>query len=135
MANELKRDEHNRLDRDDAKERTDKLMKELIETERQHQKDISFNLARGKKRDFVVFITIFMRNSVDGKIVIGDNEESGFFSLNDKDPYKYKDYDCIDIQLPARLLPMKRAQLGKALMSGFNVLVNWLARIGAVDGV
>ena len=130
----MKRDEHNRLDKDDAATQTETLMKKLITEERMHQKDISFNHARGNKRDIMVYMTIFARNSVDGMIVIGD-EERGFLSLDStgRDPFKYKDLDFIEFPIMAREMPLCKANMAQAIKGFFTALTSKLMRIGAID--
>ena len=130
----MKRDEHNRLDRNDAKAKTEELMQKLITEERMFQKDISFNHARGNKRDIMVYMTIFARNSVDGMIVVGD-EGNGFVELDrtGHDPYRYKDLDFIEFPIMAKDMPMSKETMGQAIKGFFTHLVSKLIRIGAID--
>ncbi len=130
----LKRDEHNMLDKDSAREETEKLMRKLITEERMHQKHISFNHARGNKRDIMVYITIFARNSVDGMIVLGDDDR-GYQPLDGsgRDPYKYKDLDIIEFPLLANQMPVSKIDLSQAIRGCFTALVSKMISIGAVN--
>lgn len=130
----LKRDENNKLDMDDAARVTQQLTKKLLQEQRAHEKEISFN-ARGNKRDFVVMVTVLQRNSVDGHIVIGDNESKGFEKMGGDDPFMYRVYDFVEAPITARHIPMRRAAVGKQMLGIFNVLVNYLGKLGIVDAV
>jgi hypothetical protein len=129
----LSRDANNKLDDSEVAKVTNELMKKLITTERDFQKDLSFNHARGNKRDIMVYVTIFARNSIDGKIVLGD-AGNGFVKLDDsgRDPYLYKDLEFIEMPLLAREMPYTRDGLGKGLFGLFNCVVQKLGRIGAI---
>jgi hypothetical protein len=130
----LKRDANNKLDMDDAARVTHELTKKLLQEERAHKKDISFN-AKGNKRDFVVMFTILQRNTVDGHIVFGEDESKGFEVMDPRDPFKYRVYDYVEAPMLARDIPMSKATTGKQLLGVFNVLVNYLARLGIINNV
>lgn len=128
----LKRDKNNVLDRDEAAKTTQDLVQKLLGEERAHKKDISFN-ARGNKRDFVVMITLLQRNSIDGHIAIGDDESKGFEVMDARDPFKYRVYDFVEAPILAKNIPMSRASTGKQMLGIFNVLVNYLAKVGIIQ--
>lgn len=130
----LKRDKNNILDRDDAAKTTHDLVQKLLGEERAHKKDISFN-ARGNKRDFVVMVTLLQRNSIDGHIAIGEDESKGFEVMDARDPFKYRVYDFVEAPILAKHIPMSRAATGKQMLGIFNVLVNYLAKVGIIDSV
>jgi len=130
----LKRDEHNKLDIDDAARVTQQLTQKLLQEERAHKKDISFN-ARGNKRDFIVMVTVLQRNTVDGHIVIGEDESKGFEIMDARDPFKYRVYDFVEAPILARDIPMNRAACGKQMLGIFNVLINYLGKLSIVNNV
>lgn len=130
----LKRDANNKLDMDDAAKVTEQLTRKLLQEERAHKKDISFN-ARGVKRDFIFMLTVMQRNSVDGHIVVGENEASGFEKMDDRDPYMYRVYDYIEAPILAKHIPMKKAMLAQQVSSVFQVLFTYLVKLNVVDGV
>lgn len=131
----LKRDENNVLDRADADAQIQRLMKTLITEERAFQKDLTFRNARGNKRDVMMFITIVHRNSIDGKIILGEDESKGFESWSDRDPYKYKAFDFIEVPFMAKDYPMKKTAIGAVLMQCFKLCCNYLIRMGVIDSV
>lgn len=130
----LKRDENNILDKDDAARTTELLVNKLLTEERAYKKEISFN-ARGQKRDFVLMITLLQRNSVDGHIVLGEGDEKGFEVMDERDPYKYRVYDFVEAPILAKHIPMSRATTGKQMMGIFNVIVNYLHKVGIINNV
>lgn len=130
----LKRDENNLLDKGEAAKVADELIHKLITEERRHEKELSFHTARQGRRDIVVMMGVYIRNSVDGKIVLGEDETRGYERFADRDAYKYKTFDVLTIEYPARNLPGRNEFIGKGLLSGFGVIVKWLAAIGAIRG-
>jgi hypothetical protein len=129
----VKRDEHNMVDHDSADKALQDLHKKLITEERAHQKEISFKNARGNKRDIVVKIIIFQRNSVDGKIVLGD-EKDGFESAGDpRDPYKYKYFEHIDAEIDSRHNPLSPKDVTRWQMGIYKCMTNYLAKMGVIN--
>lgn len=131
----LKRDQNNKLDKDDAERVQKELIKRLITEERHYQKEISFKNARGAKRDIFIFVTIAQRNSIDGKVVLGDPVGPGQYEkwAND-DPYAYKVFDYVEGEIPAKMIPMKLPETGKFLMGVFKAVTNYLARMNVING-
>lgn len=129
----IKRDEHNTLDKDDATRVIDKVMGDLINTERDHQKDMTFAKSRTEKRDIIVKVVVYQRNTVDGKIVGMDGQNPLFEKLSDDplDPYRYRYFDHMDGEIFAGDMPMSQAKVGRWTMGCFKVLVNYLCRMGA----
>ncbi len=130
----LKRDQNNKLDREDAKKVVEELTKKLITEERAYKKDISYN-ARGHKRDFVVMVTLMQRNSVDGHIIIGEDETKGFEVMDARDPFKYRVYDFVEAPILSRNIPMRKADVGKQMASIFNMLFQYMVKLNIVDSV
>lgn len=129
----LKRGDDGRiLDRSDAKKTTEELMRKLLTEERIHDKEQSFHAARTGKRDIVVMMGVYVRNSVNGKIVIGDNEGTGFERFSDRDMFKYRTFDMLTVEFPARNLPGGREFIGKGLMTGFNRICQMLMKMGMI---
>lgn len=126
----LKRDEHNILDRDEADRVGKELIRKLLTEQRIHDKQESFHMSRTGKRDICVMMGVYIRNSVNGKIVLSDQQ--GFESFSPSDMYKYKTVDMATVEFPARNLPGNKEFIGKGLMSGFNVIVKWLSSIGGI---
>jgi len=129
----LKRDENGQIDQSEARKTTDELVGKLISTERDFQKDLSYNAAKGDKRDVVFFVTVWQRNSVDGKIVMADDFNPKFQQLSARDPYKYREFDFIEAPILVRDQPMNRANVGKQIFGVFKVLVNYLHRMGVIE--
>lgn len=131
----LKRDENGQIaDRDDAKRVTENLVRKLLTEERAHDKDQSFHRVTTGKRDIVVFLMPMIRNSVNGKLVLGDDASRGFIKFDERDMYSYRPYDFVNVEFPARNLPGKKEYIGKGLMSGFSVVVKWMMKMGVIQG-
>lgn len=129
----IKRDENNQLDHGDADAQLRTLQERLITEERSHQKEMSFRNARGDKRDIVMKIIIMQRNSVNGKVVLGDDATKGFEAGEDpRDPYKYKIFEWIDGEINATSMPMSHVNTGRWIMGCFKAATNYLARMGAI---
>lgn len=128
----LKRDEHNNLDHDDARKVTDDLVKKLITEQRDYQKEISFKHSRSNRRDIVLKIVLYQRNTVNGKIVRDDADDPLFERLGDEplDPYRYKYFDHIDGEIAVREMPMPMGKAGKWILGCFKGVTNYLARMG-----
>lgn len=133
----IKRDEHNQLDKEDADRVTKKITEDLITTQRDYQKEISFKNARGNRRDIVVKFVIYQRNTVNGMIVRDDSKDPEFekLSTDPLDPYKYKYFDHIDGEIMAKEMPMPLSKHGKWLMGCFKGVVNYLARMNVFNNV
>lgn len=130
----LKRDANNKLDQDAADKVLRDLAGKLADHESARNKDLSFS-AKGNKRDFVIMVTVMQRNSVDGHVVIGEDESRGFEVMDPRDPFKYRIYDFVEAPILAKNIPMRRASVGKQMLGIFNVLVNYLAKLSIVDSV
>jgi len=131
----IKRDEHNMLDQDDADVVTKKVISELITTQRDYQKEIMFRNCNTEKRDIVVKIVLYRKNTVDGKIVKGDYQNPLFERLSDEplDPIRYHYVEHIDCEINAKEMPMPMSKIGKWTMGSFKALINYLARMNAFD--
>jgi hypothetical protein len=129
----LKRDEHNVLDKDDAKKVTEDLVRKALAETKYINKEQSFH-ASGGKRDVTVFISLCIRNSVNGHVVVGDDQSKGFIKNEPFDLYAFKEFDQLTIDFPAKIIPMGPETAGKGLLTGFNVLRKWLISIGVLIG-
>lgn len=133
----IKRDEHNMLDKEDADRVLRKVTEDLITTSRDHQKEMSFKNARGNRRDIVVKIILYQRNTVNGMVVTGDRSDPEFEKLSDQplDPYLYKYFEHIDGEILAKEMPMPLSKSGRWQMGCFKALSNYLARMGVFNNV
>jgi hypothetical protein len=133
----LKRDEHNRLDMDHTDAVLKDITKNLISEQRDYQKEIAFKHSRSNKRDLVMKIVLYQRNSVNGKIVVSDNDDPSFESLS-ADPlhaYKYKYFEHIDAEISVKEMPMSAKTVYKWLMGCCNAALNYIVRMGIIDRV
>lgn len=134
---QLKRDEHNFLDRDEADVITKRLTQELITTQRDFQKEISFKNAKGNRRDIVMKVIIYQRNTVNGKLVQSDCDDPLFEKLSNEplDPYKYKYFEHIDAEIAVKEMPMRALTVTKWLMGTYKASINYLARMNVMDRI
>lgn len=133
----LPRDEHGMIIPDAADALQKELVKKLINEERDFQKEMSFRNAASDRRDIIVKIVIYQRNSVNGKIVRGDIENPLFENLSDDPlhPYRYRYFEHIDGEIMAKEMPLNPAKVGRWQFGMFKTLTNYLARMGAFNGL
>ena len=133
----IKRNEDNSLDKNDADKVIKKVTEDLICTQRDFQKENEFRHARSGKRDVIVKIVIYQRNSVNGRVVKSDNENPLFERLSEDslDQYRFKYFEHIDFEIMAHEMPMDMAKIGKAMIGCFKALTNYLARMGVFNNV
>ncbi len=131
----IKRDEHNQLDKDDADRVIKKVTEDLITTQRDYQKEMSFRNARTDRRDVVVKIVIYQRNTVNGRFVRSDMDNPLFERLSDDplDASRYRYFDHIDGEILAKEMPMPMGKAGKFTMGCFKAMVNYLARMNVFN--
>lgn len=133
----LKRDEHNQLDKNHADEVLTDLTKNLIETERDFQKDNAMRKAMTNKRDIVVKTVIYLRNTVNGHLIQEDATDPQYEKFNDNkmDPLRYRYVDHIDGELFVRDMPMSMAKVGQWSMGMFKALINYLCQMGVFNRI
>lgn len=133
----LKRDENNRLDQDDAARVTQELTRKLITESRDFQKEISFKHSRDNRRDVVVKVVLYQRNTVNGKIVKSDSGDPLFEKLSNDplDGFRYKYFEHIDMEISVKEMPMPLGKAGKWILGGFSALSNYLARMWVFNDV
>lgn len=129
----LKRDESGQIDQSEAAKTTQALVQELITTERDFQKDISYAGGKGERRDVVFFVTVWQRNSIDGKVVLTDDFNPKFQRLSPRDPYKYREFDFIESPILVKDQPMRKDAIGRQMFGVFKVLSNYLHRMGVFE--
>ena len=114
----LHRDEHNRvIDPTEAKRLTEELIGKLVGEQRQHEKENSFHLARGKKRDIHVNILVTIMPEVNGRTVIGEKEVP---------------LEQIAFKLPAKILPVSNGTLIKAFSEMCHLAKQQIMKLGMV---
>ena len=133
----IKRDEHNKLDESDADKVIKKVTEDLITEQRHYQKEMMFRNVSTHKRDIVVKVVIYRKNTVDQKIVKDDYKNPLFEKLSDDplDPFRYHYIDHIDGEIFSREMPMTMAKVGRWQMGCFRALTNYLARMGVFNGL
>lgn len=114
----LARDANNKiLDPTQAKRITEELMGKLVTEQRQHEKENSFHIARGRKRDIHVNILVTIMPSVNGNTVIGEKEVP---------------LEQIAFKLDARILPVRNATLIKAFSELCHLAKTQIMKLGMV---
>jgi hypothetical protein len=133
----LKRDEHNELDRSHAKEVTEQITQKLITESRDFQKEMMMRNARENRRDIIVKVILYQRNSIDGHVVGSDRQQPEFEKLSDDplDPFLYKYFEHIDGEIYVREMPMPLGKAGRWQMGMFKALSNYLARMNVFNNV
>jgi len=131
---EIKRNEDNSLDQDHATKVLTDLTGSLIHEKRAFEKDLSMRIAKENRRDIVVKVIIYQRNSIDGKIVMEDNSDPLFERLGE-DFYRFKYFDHLDGEVLVREMPMSRANIGRWTMGCFKTVVNYLHRMNVMANI
>jgi hypothetical protein len=131
----IKRDEHNRLDKDDTERVIKKVTEDLINTERDFQRDLTFLKNRENRRDVVVKVIVYQKNTVNGKIVKDDYKNPLFEKLSEDplDAIRYRMFDYMDGEIFVKEMPMRQAEVGRWTMGCFKVVVNYLCRMGVFN--
>lgn len=120
---------------------TDEVLKsltsKLINTERDHQRDLSFLKNKENRRDVLVKVIVYQTNTINGKIVRGDYQNPLFEKLSDDplDPVRYRMFDYMDGEIKVQEMPMRRANIAKWTMGCFKVVVNYLNKMNVMDVV
>lgn len=133
----IRRDENNMLDQNHADEVVTHLTKELINTERDFQKDNMLKHVSSTRRDIIVKTILMQRNTFNGHLVKEDYQNPRFEKLSDDplDPYRYNTVDFIDGEIMAKEMPMSASHVGKWTMGMFKCVVNYLAKMNVMDRV
>ncbi len=115
----LKRDPYTNaiIDPNESRRIADHLLKKLATEQRLHEKDQSFHLAKGHKRDVVVHLSVTILPRVDGNNVIGETE---------------REYNQWCFVFPARALPAPKGAVDKAFAELIVYGRQALMRLGMV---
>ena len=133
----LKRDEHNRLDDAEVTEVVDSLTKKLITEQRAVQKELSMRHIKTNRRDIVVKTLIYQRNTVNGIVIRDDYQNPVFEKLSEDplDPHRYNLFDYVDGEILAKEQPMSASSVTRWTMGMYKAVINYLARMNAMDRV
>ncbi len=134
---DIKRDKNNKIDKDDADKVLKKVTEDLITTQRDFQKEMSFRHAKTTRRDIVVKTLIYQKNTVNGMVVREDYQNPLFEKLSDDplDPIRYNLFDYVEGELFVREMPLSAEKVGKWSMGMFKAVVNYLARMNIMNRV
>ena len=133
----LKRDENNNLDDSEVTEVVDSLTRKLITEQRAVQKELSMRHVKTNRRDIVVKTIVMQRNTVDGILIREDYSNPVFEKLSEDplDPFRYNTFDFVDGEILAREQPMSASSVTRWTMGMYKAVINYLARMNAMDRV
>lgn len=113
----LKRDQHNKLDQQDAKRVNDELLKKFISETERFNKDESLHHAKTGRRDIIVHAAVTVLAQVDGHPVIGEVD---------------KEYGQWCFRMNAPGIPWHKPVLYKALAELMHLCKQAVASIGGM---
>lgn len=133
----IKRNDKNEIDEVDAERLLKKVTENLITTERDVQKELSMRKAISDRRDIVVKVIIYQKNTQNNVVIREDYQNPLFEKLSDDplDPFRYRYFDHLDGEISVKEMPMSTAKVGRWTMGCFKTVVNYLARMNVMNRV